>query len=88
MLMKWVGMMMWNGDKVGQGQRRIHQILAARLSSLATLNPPWCSALQVLTTQALVGTVIALIGTWLYTDMSSKHKKKPAGGSDAKPAAA
>lgn len=29
---------------------------------------------QVLTTQALVGTIIALAGTWLYTDMASKHK--------------
>lgn len=29
---------------------------------------------QVLTTQALIGTVIALGGTWLYTDMSSKYK--------------
>jgi solute carrier family 35 protein E1 len=35
----------------------------------------------VLTQQALIGTVIALIGTWLYTDMSSKYKhKKPEGG--------
>lgn len=33
---------------------------------------------QVLTSQALIGTVIALAGTWLYTDLSSKHKKKPA----------
>jgi len=41
---------------------------------------------QVLTTQALVGTVIAIIGTWLYTEASSKHKhaKKP----DAPPKAA
>ncbi|GFR48233.1 hypothetical protein Agub_g10095 [Astrephomene gubernaculifera] len=47
---------------------------------------------QVLTTQAMVGTVIALAGTWLYTEMSSKNKHKkapppaPAGG--AAPAAA
>ena len=33
------------------------------------------SALQVLTTQALVGTAIAIAGTWLYTDVSSKTKK-------------
>ncbi|GAX83747.1 hypothetical protein CEUSTIGMA_g11172.t1 [Chlamydomonas eustigma] len=34
---------------------------------------------QVLTTQALVGTAIAIAGTWLYTDVSSKmkHAKKP-----------
>ncbi|GLC43444.1 hypothetical protein PLESTB_001557900 [Pleodorina starrii] len=48
---------------------------------------------QVLTTQAMVGTVIALIGTWLYTEMSSKHKphKKsppPAPSGGASPAAA
>ncbi|KAG2424566.1 hypothetical protein HXX76_014446 [Chlamydomonas incerta] len=48
---------------------------------------------QTLTTQAMVGTAIALIGTWLYTEMSSKHKHKkapppaaPSGG--ASPAAA
>ncbi|KAG2493019.1 hypothetical protein HYH03_008682 [Edaphochlamys debaryana] len=29
---------------------------------------------QTLTTQALVGTVIALIGTWLYTEASSRFK--------------
>jgi len=29
---------------------------------------------QVLTTQTLVGTVIALAGTWLYTEMASRHK--------------
>ncbi len=33
---------------------------------------------QVLTTQAMVGTVIALLGTWLYTEMSSRHKHKKA----------
>jgi len=33
---------------------------------------------QTLTTQALAGTVIALIGTWLYTEAASKAKKKPA----------
>ncbi|GLI60501.1 hypothetical protein VaNZ11_002664 [Volvox africanus] len=48
---------------------------------------------QVLTTQALVGTVIALAGTWLYTDMSSKHKPQkksppPAPSGGAAPAAA
>lgn len=44
---------------------------------------------QVLTQQALIGTVIALIGTWLYTDMSSKYKhKKPEAGSGGKPATA
>ena len=32
---------------------------------------------QVLTQQALVGTVIALAGTWAYTEMSSRHKAKP-----------
>ncbi|PNH01462.1 Triose phosphate/phosphate translocator TPT, chloroplastic [Tetrabaena socialis] len=40
---------------------------------------------QTLTSQALVGTCIALAGTWLYTDMSAKARKKaapppPAGG--------
>ena len=29
---------------------------------------------QTLTAQTMVGTVIALAGTWLYTDMSAKHK--------------
>lgn len=34
---------------------------------------------QVLTTQTMLGTVIALGGTWLYTETSSKHKHaKPA----------
>lgn len=45
--------------------------------------------LQVLTQQALIGTVIALAGTWLYTDLSSKYKhKKPEAGSGGKPATA
>lgn len=43
---------------------------------------------QTLTQQALVGTVIALIGTWLYTEMASKAKKKPEAGSGGKPATA
>ncbi|GBF93760.1 triose phosphate phosphate translocator [Raphidocelis subcapitata] len=46
---------------------------------------------QVLTSQALVGTVIALAGTWAYTEMSSKYKTKkapPATGGDSKPATA
>jgi hypothetical protein len=46
---------------------------------------------QVLTTQALVGTVIALIGTWMYTEAASKYKTKkapPATGSGGKPATA
>lgn len=48
---------------------------------------------QTLTAQAMVGTVIALIGTWLYTEMSSKHKHKkapppPAAAGGASPAAA
>jgi hypothetical protein len=45
---------------------------------------------QTLTQQALVGTVIALIGTWLYTEASSRAKKKPAGGAGGagKPATA
>ncbi|KAF8065957.1 hypothetical protein HT031_003018 [Scenedesmus sp. PABB004] len=44
---------------------------------------------QTLTQQALVGTVIALAGTWLYTDMSSKHKtRKAEPGGGGKPAAA
>jgi Tpt phosphate/phosphoenolpyruvate translocator len=34
---------------------------------------------QTLTSQALVGTVIALLGTWLYTEMASRYKTaKPA----------
>lgn len=45
---------------------------------------------QTLTQQALVGTVIALIGTWLYTEASSKHKhkKSPEPPTSGKPAAA
>lgn len=44
---------------------------------------------QTLTQQALIGTVIALAGTWLYTDLSSKYKtKKPEAGSGGKPATA
>ena len=46
---------------------------------------------QALTVQALVGTVIALGGTWLYTEMSSKHKpikKSPPPAAGASPAAA
>lgn len=39
-----------------------------------------------LTTQTQVGTVIALIGTYLYTEVSKKYKAKPAG--DATPKAA
>jgi hypothetical protein len=38
-----------------------------------------------------VGTVIALAGTWAYTEMSSKYKTKkapPATGGDSKPATA
>jgi diaminopimelate decarboxylase/solute carrier family 35 protein E1 len=51
------------------------------MSRLAALLP------QVLTQQAMVGTVIALIGTWLYTEMSSRHKhKKPEGGAEPKAA--
>lgn len=30
-----------------------------------------------MTTQALVGTVIAIAGTWLYTETSGKHKHAP-----------
>jgi hypothetical protein len=29
---------------------------------------------QVMTQQALIGTVIAIFGTWLYTDQTSKAK--------------
>jgi drug/metabolite transporter (DMT)-like permease len=44
---------------------------------------------QVMTQQAIIGTVIALAGTWLYTDLSSKHKhKKPEAGGGGKPATA
>ncbi|KAI8477039.1 MAG: plastid triose phosphate/phosphate translocator [Monoraphidium minutum] len=45
---------------------------------------------QVLTTQALVGTVIALAGTWAYTEMSSRYKTKkaPPPASGGKPATA
>ncbi len=32
---------------------------------------------QVMTTQAMVGTCIAIAGTWLYTEASSKHKHAP-----------
>lgn len=46
---------------------------------------------QVLTQQALIGTVIALVGTWMYTEAASKYKTKkapPAAGSGGKPATA
>eukprot|EP00775_Hariotina_reticulata_P002946 gene2946-3231_t len=43
---------------------------------------------QTLTQQALIGTVIALIGTWMYTEASSKHKKAPEPPTSGKPAAA
>lgn len=46
---------------------------------------------QVLTQQALIGTVIALVGTWMYTEASSRYKTKkapPATGSGGKPATA
>eukprot|EP00878_Enallax_costatus_P001378 GHUV01001528.1.p1 GENE.GHUV01001528.1~~GHUV01001528.1.p1 ORF type:complete len:401 (+),score=111.93 GHUV01001528.1:253-1455(+) len=44
---------------------------------------------QVLTQQALIGTVIALVGTWLYTSTSAKYKhKKPEAGGGGKPATA
>lgn len=39
------------------------------------LSPRPCP--QVMTTQALVGTVIAIAGTWLYTETSGKHKHAP-----------
>ena len=29
---------------------------------------------QVLTQQAMIGTVIALLGTWMYTEMSQRYK--------------
>lgn len=43
---------------------------------------------QVLTQQALIGTVIAIFGTWLYTEAAAKAKKKPEAGSGGKPATA
>lgn len=46
---------------------------------------------QVLTQQALIGTVIALIGTWMYTEAAAKYKTKkapPAAGGGGKPATA
>lgn len=43
---------------------------------------------QVLTQQALIGTVIAIFGTWLYTEAAAKSKKKPEAGSGGKPATA
>jgi diaminopimelate decarboxylase/solute carrier family 35 protein E1 len=44
---------------------------------------------QTLTQQALIGTVIALIGTWMYTEASARARKKPEAGSGGiKPAAA
>jgi hypothetical protein len=43
---------------------------------------------QVLTQQALIGTVIAIFGTWLYTEMAAKAKKKPEAGSGGKAATA
>jgi hypothetical protein len=43
---------------------------------------------QTLTQQALMGTVIAIAGTWLYTEASSRAKKKPEAGSGGKPATA
>lgn len=44
----------------------------------------------MLTQQALIGTVIALVGTWMYTEAASRAKKKapPATGSGGKPATA
>lgn len=44
---------------------------------------------QTLTQQALVGTVIAIFGTWLYTEAAARAKKKAAeGGSGGKAATA
>jgi hypothetical protein len=59
-----------------------------------TLDPPSpCSVIffnQTLTQQALIGTVIALAGTWLYTEASSrfKTKKAPPPAAPGKPASA
>ncbi len=45
-----------------------YRSLYIRNPTLSTPTP------QVLTQQALIGTVIAIAGTWLYTDVSSKSK--------------
>lgn len=43
---------------------------------------------QVLTQQALIGTVIAIFGTWLYTEAAARAKKKAQEGGGGKPATA
>lgn len=41
---------------------------------LCLLRPGPALPLQVMTQQALIGTCIAIAGTWLYTEATSKHK--------------
>jgi hypothetical protein len=60
-------------------EQRLERLYLLQLAEKMLIELNLFSLSQVLTTQALVGTVIAIAGTWLYTDVSSKakHAKKP-----------
>ena len=66
------------------GSRRRAGVRAAPVRGGAWPTPTSLAALpsplrpQVLTQQALLGTVIALVGTWMYTEAAAKYKTKKA----------